>query len=88
MKHEYTLWYNAARERYGLLDGMDCWADDGLHCGTCFDALIGKRWLPVRLEYSDWGERYVLAKGWYLCDGNGSLKNQPRLDGLRVRTGV
>lgn len=80
MEGEYTLWYNAARERYGRLDGMDGWADDGLdgwaddglHCGACFDALIGDRWVPVRLEYSDWNEQYALARGWYLCDGSGA----------------
>lgn len=83
MQKECTLWYNAARERYGLLDEMDCWDVDGLHCGTCFDALIWEHWLPVRLEYSD--VRYPLTRGWYLCDGNGALKKQPRLDGLRIR---
>lgn len=85
MKHEYTLWYNAKEKRYGMLDATDCWYNSGLHCGACFDVLIGKRWKPVRLEYSDWGGRYASTRGWYLCDGDGALKNQPPLDGLRVR---
>ena len=30
MKTGY-LWYNADRERYGIIDEADLWADDGLH---------------------------------------------------------
>lgn len=85
MAREYTLWYNAREERYGTLDSSDCWDCTGLHCGACFDALIRGAWLPVRLEYSDWNDRYALTRGWYLCDGSGALKAQPKLDGLQVR---
>lgn len=85
MKKEYTLWYNSREERYGTLDASDCWDCTGLHCGACFDALIGRTWVPVRLEYSDYGERFALSRGWYLCNGNGALPRQPKFDGLRVR---
>lgn len=29
----------------------------GLHCGTTFDVLVGRRWIPTRIE---------LGADWYL----------------------
>ena len=27
----------------------------GLHCGTCFEVLVGRRWVPTRIEhYNRW----------------------------------
>ncbi len=81
-----TLWYNAEKERYGVLDVDDTWYNDGLHCGACFDILLGDDWLPVRLEYTDDG-RYPLTRGWYLFgpDGKPLPGEQQRFDGLQVR---
>ena len=43
----------------------------GLHCGECFDVLIGNRWMPTRIE---------MAATWYLV----GVKTTD-LVGLRVR---
>ena len=43
----------------------------GLHCGECMDVLIGKKWIPTRIEMGD---------DWYLV---GIRTN--RLEGLSVR---
>lgn len=84
MKKGY-LWYNTDRERYGIVDDMDCWNPDGLSCGACFDALIGGEWVPVRLEHSEY--KHPANHGWYLFDDNGAElpAAQQLLDGLRVR---
>lgn len=84
MKQGY-LWYNEQTRRYGIVDGMDCWDPDGLSCGTCFDAYIGGKWVPVRLEHSDY--KYPQNRGWYLFDDDGAELPAPQqvLDGLRVR---
>ena len=43
----------------------------GLHCGQCFDVLVGGRWRPTRIEY---------AAAWYLVGIRAD-----DLNGLRVR---
>lgn len=43
----------------------------GLHCGDCFEVLIGKKWEPTRIEMAD---------HWYLIGIQTS-----ELAGLRVR---
>lgn len=80
-----TLWYNADRERYGVLDEDDTWNTEGLHCGACFTALIGPDWLPVRLEYTQRG--HEKTRGWYLIGpGEKALPAACQtLDGLRVK---
>jgi len=57
------LWYNADRERYGIIDEADLWTDDGLHCGACMEALLGFDWISVRLEYTQ--HDHELTRGWY-----------------------
>jgi len=43
----------------------------GLHCGECMDVLIGRKWIPTRIE---------LAGDWYLVG-----IHTDRLEGLQVR---
>ena len=43
----------------------------GLHCGQCFDVMVGGRWKPTRIEY---------AADWYLVGIRAD-----DLNGLRVR---
>ena len=43
----------------------------GLHCGECFDVMVGGKWKPTRIEMGD---------GWYLVGARTA-----DLNGLRVR---
>ena len=43
----------------------------GLHCGECFDVMIGGKWKPTRIEYGN---------SWYLVG-----VQTDDLNGLRVR---
>ena len=45
----------------------------GLHCGECFDLLVGGRWKPTRIEMS-------ASQEWYLVGIRAD-----DLNGLRVR---
>ena len=45
----------------------------GLHCGECFDVLVGGRWQPTRIEMS-------ASQEWYLVGIRAD-----DLNGLRVR---
>ena len=45
----------------------------GLHCGECFDVLVGGRWKPTRIEMS-------ATQEWYLVGIRAD-----DLNGLRVR---
>lgn len=52
--------------RFGLDDYYE-----GLHCGTCFDAMVNGKWVPTRIEKSD---------RWYLVG-----VRTKEINGLRVR---
>lgn len=68
------LGYNYNNDRMGILDRMDLWADDGLHCGECFEVFLNGEWVADRLE---------LSKGqWYLVY---SKLSGDQLEGLKVR---
>ena len=43
----------------------------GLHCGECFDVMVGDKWKPTRIE---------LGESWYLVGVRAA-----DLNGLRVR---
>ena len=43
----------------------------GLHCGECFDVMVGVKWKPTRIE---------LGESWYLVGVRAA-----DLNGLRVR---
>lgn len=68
------LAYNIDNDRMGILNNMDLWADDGLHCGETFEVYINDTWKSDRLE---------LSKGeWYLVY---SKLRGNELDGLKIR---
>lgn len=68
------LGYNNTNDRMGILDKMDLWADDSLHCGETFEVFLNGEWVADRLE---------LSKGqWYLVN---SKLSGSQLEGLKVR---
>lgn len=56
-KKRGALCYDEDTERYDIRFDVDAYYG-GLHCGDCFDVMIGGRWKPTRIEM---GQR-----GWYL----------------------
>lgn len=68
------LGYNHDNDRIGILNNMDLWEDDGLHCGETLEVFINDKWVADRLE---------LYRGqWYLVYSK--LKGD-ELEGLKVR---
>ena len=65
-----TLVYDHATDRYDIRFDLDCYYG-GLHCGECFDVMIGGKWKPTRIE---------MAADWYLV----GIRTDD-LQGLRVR---
>ncbi len=65
-----TLIYDPNSDRMDVRFGVEEYYG-GLHCGECFDVLIGNRWKPTRIE---------MAETWYLV----GVKTTD-LVGLRVR---
>ena len=49
-----ALIFDERTDRYDIrFDLADYYG--GLHCGQCFDVMVGGRWKPTRIEYaSDW----------------------------------
>ena len=56
-----TLAYNDSNKRYGIIDSMDLWINDGLHCGTLLQVLIDDEYVPMHIEMT-------LDEKWYLTD--------------------
>ena len=65
-----TLVYDRATDRYDIRFDLDRYYG-GLHCGECFDVMIGGKWKPTRIE---------MAADWYLV----GIRTDD-LQGLRVR---
>ncbi len=65
-----TLIYDESIGRYDIRFGLEDYYG-GLHCGECFDVLMGKKWEPTRIEMGD---------DWYLVGINTFA-----LVGLQVR---
>ena len=65
-----VLVYNKEMDRIDIRFGLDDYYG-GLHCGQCLDVMIGRRWVPTRIE---------MANNWYLV----GIKTDS-LVGLRVR---
>lgn len=65
-----ALIFNEQTDRYDIrFDLADYYG--GLHCGECFDVMIGGKWKPTRIEMGD---------NWYLVG-----VRTADLAGLRVR---
>ncbi|NFH01588.1 hypothetical protein FC831_15195 [Clostridium botulinum] len=69
------LGYNYENERYGILNNMDIWENDGLHCGQGLEVCINDEWIKDRLEMT-WD------KVWYLVESD--LKGN-QLEGIKIR---
>lgn len=69
------LGYNSSNDRIGILNNLDLWDDDGLHCGECFEVWNKDKetWEADRLE---------LGNEWYLVYSK--LKGD-ELEGIKVR---
>lgn len=67
------LGYNSDNDRMGILNDMDLWEEEGLHCGFCLEAWIDGAWVSDRLEYNgNWRLDYTKLEG-------------RELEGLKVR---
>lgn len=69
-KRNGVLIYDEKSGRYDIRLSLNSYYG-GLHCGECMDVLIGRRWIPTRIEFSE---------HWYLV----GIKTD-QLSGLRVR---
>ena len=59
-----TLVYDRATDRYDIRFDLDRYYG-GLHCGECFDVMIGGKWKPTRIEMAaDW---YLVASARRIC---------------------
>lgn len=65
-----VLVYNKEMDRIDIRFDLDDYYG-GLHCGQCFDVMVGGRWVPTRIE---------MVSTWYLV----GIKTD-NLVGLRVR---
>ena len=65
-----TLVYDRVTERYDIRFDLNRYYG-GLHCGECFNVMVGGEWKPTRIEMSD---------EWYLV----GIRTDD-LQGLRVR---
>lgn len=70
-RKEGILIYDFQQDRYDILFGIEEYYG-GLHCGDCFDVLIGDKWEPTRIEKS---------KDWFLVE----IDRKIDLMGLKVR---
>lgn len=68
------LGYNYENDRYGILNNLDLWENEGLHCGACLEVLVDDKWIETSIEKYR-GE-------WYLVGTN--LKGDD-LEYLKVR---
>ena len=51
---EGVLVYDELQKRIDIRFGLEEYYG-GLHCGECFDVLIGQKWTPTRIEMNeDW----------------------------------
>lgn len=75
------LAYNNETKRYGLLNKMDLWEDDGLHCGQKLEVFINDKWVPDRLERTWDGTWYLVNNNEYY--GTGDYRDS--LEGIKVR---
>ena len=55
------LAYNDETKRFGVINSMDLWENEGLHCGQCLKVLINGEWVEDRLEMT-WDSQWYLVK--------------------------
>lgn len=69
------LSYNYSNDRFGILNSMDLWENDGLHCGQGLEIYINGEWRNDRIEM-------MRDNVWYLVESK--LKGN-QLEGLKCR---
>lgn len=70
------LAYNTSNQRYGVVDLMDLWINEGLHCGARIEVLVEDDYVPMHLEMTIDGD-------WYLTDYE--ALNIYQLENLKVK---
>ena len=55
------LSFNDETKRFGVINSMDLWENEGLHCGQCLKVLINGEWVEDRLEMT-WDSKWYLVK--------------------------
>lgn len=70
MERTGNLFYDAERGRYDIRFGLESFYG-GLHCGDCFEVLVGDKWTPTRIEMGN-------DEHWYMVGVHTTL------DGLTV----
>ena len=55
------LAYNDETKRFGVINSMDLWENEGLHCGQCLKVFINGEWVEDRLEMT-WNSQWYLVK--------------------------
>lgn len=70
MEKQGILIYDTQSRRMDIRFGLEEYYG-GLHCGTCMDVMIGRKWVPTRIEMNG---------DWYLAG-----VDTDDLVGLRVR---
>lgn len=71
MKPIGALFFDVESGRYDIRFSLEEFYG-GLHCGECFDVLVGDEWIPTRIEMGN-------DQKWYL------VGVQVPLDGLIVK---
>lgn len=72
---EGKLSYNYENDRYGIINSLDLWDNEGLHCGESFHVLLNDEWIADRIEMDRSGT-------WYLV--NSKLEGN-KLEGLKIK---
>lgn len=50
MKSIGKISFNYYNNRYGILNNMNLWHNDGLHCGECLEVFVNGKWIKDRIE--------------------------------------
>lgn len=50
MKRVGKISFNDENNRYGILNNMDLWENEGLHCGNCLEVFVNGEWINDRIE--------------------------------------
>lgn len=50
MKSIGKISFNYDNNRYGILNNMNLWHNDGLRCGECLEVFVNGKWIKDRIE--------------------------------------
>ncbi len=54
------LYFNEDTDRFGIINDLDLWENEGLHCGEGLEILINDMWIHDRIEMTRDGEYYLV----------------------------